>query len=182
MTKLCSVCSTENRDEAQFCRACGSAFAAAPAAPAQAADGSAANVCAECGFRNKAGIRYCANCGVNLAAPAAPEAGIAASPTPSNEAARSVEAPPVSYSSFASVAPYPQTAETDHSALFDEQTTPDIPDPAAAIALRRKEGQEAHGDTAATFADTPVAAPRRAGVVIAVVVALLVLGGIVAWL
>ena len=26
MTKLCSVCSTENRDEAQFCRACGTAF------------------------------------------------------------------------------------------------------------------------------------------------------------
>ena len=52
MSKLCSVCGTENREEAQFCRACGTAFAAARAAAESAADGSAANVCAECGFQN----------------------------------------------------------------------------------------------------------------------------------
>jgi NMD protein affecting ribosome stability and mRNA decay len=26
MTKLCPVCGTENKDEAQFCRSCGGAF------------------------------------------------------------------------------------------------------------------------------------------------------------
>ena len=35
MTKLCSVCSTENRDEAQFCRACGTAFPTVQAAGAE---------------------------------------------------------------------------------------------------------------------------------------------------
>ena len=67
MSKLCSVCGTENRDEAQFCRACGTAFAAAKAAAAPLPTASAANVCAECGFQNKPGIRYCANCGMSLA-------------------------------------------------------------------------------------------------------------------
>ena len=70
MSKLCSVCGTENRDEAQFCRACGTAFATAAAAASGAA-ASAANVCAECGFQNKPGIRYCANCGMSLATPSA---------------------------------------------------------------------------------------------------------------
>jgi hypothetical protein len=80
MTKLCSACGTENREEAQFCRACGTAFAAQ--APRRTADpsgnvssdegASAANVCPECGFQNKPGLRYCANCGMSLAPAFAP--------------------------------------------------------------------------------------------------------------
>ncbi len=80
MSKLCSVCGTENRDEAQFCRACGTAFSATRSTPAAAADGSTANACTECGFQNKPGIRYCANCGVGLAAPSAETSGAADTP------------------------------------------------------------------------------------------------------
>jgi len=176
MSKLCSVCGTENRDEAQFCRACGTPFAAAKAAAASAADGTAANVCAECGFQNKPGIRYCANCGMSLAGAAADASGSAASP-PSDETYTGP--PPISYQTFATVSPYPATQDTDHSPLFDPQPTPDIPDPDAAIALRQQEGYESHGDTAA-FASPP--APNRAPLILGIVLALLAVAGVAAWL
>ena len=176
MSKLCSVCGTENRDEAQFCRACGTAFAAKEAA-ATAADGSAANVCAECGFQNKPGIRYCANCGMSLAGAAEPSGAAAPS---GDEAYAGGGPPPLSYPSFATVSPYPTAHDTDHSALFDEQATPDIPDPDAAIALRQQEGYESHGDTAAAFQDAP--APNRAPLILAIVLALLAIAGVAAWL
>ena len=180
MSKLCSVCGTENRDEAQFCRACGTAFAAAQAAPAAAADGSAANVCAECGFQNKPGIRYCANCGMSLASASA-EASDGAAPPAGDESHAGLGPPPISYPLFATVAPYPPPPQaTDHSPLFDEQTTPDIPDPDAAIALRQQEGYESHGDTAATFQNPP--ARNRAPLILGIALAVLVLAGIAAWL
>ncbi len=179
MSKLCSVCGTENRDEAQFCRACGTAFAAAQATPAAAADGSAANACAECGFQNKPGIRYCANCGMSLASAAA-EASDGAVPPAGDESYAGLGPPPISYPSFATVAPYPPPPPaTDHSPLFDQQTTPDIPDPDAAIALRQQEGYESHGDTAATFENAP--ARNRAPLVLGIALAVLVLAGIAAW-
>lgn len=102
MTKLCSVCSTENRDDAQFCRACGTPFPgreAAPAEPTEAERLAAGITCDECSFQNAAGVRYCAACGVNLLGtvivPRARAAGGTASP------------PPISFPSFATVAPYP---------------------------------------------------------------------------
>jgi hypothetical protein len=177
MSKLCSVCGTENREEAQFCRACGTAFSAAKAAAATAADGSAANVCAECGFQNKPGIRYCANCGMSLARRRADTSGDAA--TPADEAYASGP-PPISYPSFATVSPYPTAHDTDHSSLFDQQPTPDIPDPDAAIALRQQEGYESHGDTTAAFQNPP--APNRAPLILGIVLAVLVVAGIAAWL
>ena len=66
MTKLCSVCGTENRDEAQFCRSCGTAFPAFAPASAEDAQLAAGITCDECTFQNKPGVRYCANCGVSL--------------------------------------------------------------------------------------------------------------------
>jgi hypothetical protein len=177
MSKLCSVCGTENRDEAQFCRACGTAFAAAKAAAATSADGSAANVCAECGFQNKPGLRYCANCGMSLAGAAGASGEGAA---PSSDEAYAGSPPPLSYPSFATVSPYPTAQDTDHSALFDQQAIPDIPDPDAAIALRQQEGYESHGDTAAAFQNPP--APNRAPLILGVVLALLATAGVAAWL
>ena len=178
MSKLCSVCGTENREEAQFCRACGTAFAAARATAESAADGSAANVCAECGFQNKPGIRYCANCGMSLAGAAADPAGDAMSS--SDESYAGGSPPPISYESFATVSPYPTAQETDHSALFDQQSTPDIPDPDAAIALRQQEGFESHGDTTVSFQNPP--APNRAPLILGIVLAVLALAGVAAWL
>jgi len=177
MSKLCSVCGTENREEAQFCRACGTAFAAARTAAESAADGSAANVCAECGFQNKPGIRYCANCGMSLAGAAADPAGDAMSS--SDESYAGGSPPPISYESFATVSPYPTAQETDHSALFDQQPTPDIPDPDAAIALRQQEGYQSHGDTTVSFQSPP--APSRAPLILGIVLAVLALAGVAAW-
>jgi len=176
MSKLCSVCGTENRDEAQFCRACGTAFSAAKAA--SAADGTASNVCAECGFQNKPGIRYCANCGMSLAGSASAASGEAA--TPAADDAYASGPPPISYPSFATVSPYPTAHDTDHSSLFDQQATPDIPDPDAAIALRQQEGYESHGDTTVGLQSPP--APNRAPLILGGVVALLVIAGVAAWL
>ncbi|MEO8309710.1 MAG: zinc-ribbon domain-containing protein [Caldimonas sp.] len=180
MSKLCSVCGTENRDEAQFCRSCGTAFSAPSAAPAAAADGSSANACAECGFKNKPGIRYCANCGMSLAAQSAAANG-GTEPREGDEPYASAGPPPLSYESFATVAPYPaQPRDTDHSALFDQQTTPDIPDPDAAIALRQQEGHASHGDTAVPF--QVAAAPNRTPLILGIVVAALAVAGIAGWL
>ena len=175
MSKLCSVCGTENRDEAQFCRACGTAFSAAKAA---AADGIAANVCAECGFQNKPGIRYCANCGMSLAGAGADASGDAATQSADDPYAGG-SPPPISYPSFATVSPYPTAHDTDHSSLFDQQPTPDIPDPDAAIALRQQEGYESHGDTTVTFQNPP--APNRAPLILGIVLAVLALAGVAAW-
>lgn len=179
MSKLCSVCGTENREEAQFCRACGTPFAAAKAAAASAADGTPANVCAECGFQNKPGIRYCANCGMSLGGAAASASGNASAPA-SDETYESSGPAPISYPSFATVSPYPTSHVTDHSALFDEQGAPDIPDPDAAIALRQEEGYQAHGDTTVAFQDAPAA--NRTPLIVGIVLALLVVAGVAAWL
>jgi len=176
MSKLCSVCGTENRDEAQFCRACGTAFAAAKAAAAIGADGSAANVCAECGFQNKPGIRYCANCGMSLTG----AAGASGEAAASDAAYSGSGPPPLSYPSFATVSPYPTAQDTDHSALFDQQAATDIPDPDAAIALRQQEGYESHGDTTVAFETPP--APNRAPMIVAIVVGVLAIAGVAGWL
>src|SRR5205085_3342216 len=124
MTKLCSVCGTENRDEAQFCRACGTAFAAL-ATPPVGSEGAASNVCSECGFQNKPGLRYCANCGMSLAAATEGADAISASAADAPYSSP----PPISYPSFAPIAPYPPApGERD-------QPPPDIPDADAETAL-----------------------------------------------
>jgi hypothetical protein len=159
MTKLCSVCGTENREEAQFCRACGTAFSTQ--APRAAGEGPSQNVCSECGFQNKPGLRYCANCGMSLAAGAAGEsAGDAAGGSP----------PPLSYPSFAPVAPYPP-APVDES-------FPELPDPDAEIALRQQEAAEG-ASTAMLFESPP--SRGRAPIVIGAVALALVIAGALAW-
>src|SRR5205085_582610 len=133
-----SVCGTENRDEAQFCRACGTAFAAL-ATPPIGSEGAASNVCSECGFQNKPGLRYCANCGMSLAG-ASSDGGTAAV----DDAYGGLSPPPISYPSFAPVAPYPPAPSGDDLPL------PDIPDPDATIALRQQEAAT-RGDAATPF-------------------------------
>ena len=68
MAKTCATCHADNRDDAQFCRACGTSFVATPTPPHDptATTTTTGIVCAECGFENQPGIRYCAKCGVNL--------------------------------------------------------------------------------------------------------------------
>jgi len=156
MTKLCSVCGTENREEAQFCRACGNAFSAQ--VPLAAGDGNAQNVCSECGFQNKPGLRYCANCGMSLGIGAAGESATGGSP------------PPLSYPSFAPVAPYPPAPV--------EAAFPDLPDPDAEIALRQQEAAEG-ANTATLFESAP--SRSRAPIVIGAVALALVVAGALAW-
>jgi len=106
MTKLCSVCGTENREEAQFCRSCGTAFP--PSAPAAADDPDlgAGIVCDECNFQNKPGLRYCANCGMSLLGTVIVPRGRASAGAPADPYA-GTSPPPISYPSYAPVAPYP---------------------------------------------------------------------------
>jgi hypothetical protein len=162
MTKLCSVCGTENREEAQFCRACGTAFAA-PAARSAARDAdAAANVCGECAFQNKPGLRYCANCGAGLTATDGGGAAV-------GEASGGIEPPPISYPSFATVGPYPPAPPS---------TVPEIPDADAEIALRQQEASES--DSAATpFENAP--SSSRAPLLLGIVALVLVVGGALAW-
>ena len=111
MTKLCSVCGTENREEAQFCRSCGTSFPTLPPEVSEEDARLAAGItCDECGFQNKPGVRYCANCGVSLLGtvivprrPAAPppDPYIPTSP------------PPINYPSYATVPPYPPAPPSD---------------------------------------------------------------------
>jgi len=160
MTKLCSVCGTENREEAQFCRACGTAFSAHM--PRAAGDGNAQNVCSECGFQNKPGLRYCANCGM----------GLEGNATDGNvgDFAGGGSPPPLNYPSFAPVAPYPP-------APFAE-AVPEIPDPDAEIALRQQEAAEGAG-AAMPFESPP--SRGRSPMVIGAVALVLVVAGALAW-
>src|SRR5215213_9694218 len=103
MTKLCSVCGTENRDEAQFCRSCGTAFPTLGGQSPEDAQLAAGITCDECGFQNKPGLRYCANCGVSLLGTVIVPRSRAAAADPAGPGSP----PPLSYPSFAPVAPYP---------------------------------------------------------------------------
>src|SRR6185295_4895538 len=109
MTKLCSVCGTENRDEAQFCRSCGTAFPppAPAAAPSDDPELGAGLVCDECNFQNKPGLRYCANCGMSLLGTVIVPRGKAGATSPPPDPYAGTSPPPISYPSYAPVAPYP---------------------------------------------------------------------------
>jgi ribosomal protein L40E len=179
MTKLCSLCNAENRDEAQFCRACGSAFAASVQAASFGNEPSADNICSECGFRNKPGIRYCANCGMSLASTSedAPPGDLA--PTAPFDPYASLSPPPISYESFAPVAPYPPapTATSAYAPALDDTAPLDLADAGATLAIRT---QEAHEATPEFMQAERAAPPIRAKLMVGIVVAVLALSA--AWL
>ena len=195
MTKLCSVCHTDNKDEAQFCRSCGTSFAAsAPASAtplATAADGTSDNICGECGFQNKAGIRYCANCGMSLTAAASGFGDLASkgAPTPVEEADpyAGLSPPPISYTSFPPVAPYPPApaAQADDETPFGNLLSPDIPDADAAIAARQSIAADHYAppiESGFSSLEAVAPAPDRARmVVIGGAIALLVAGAAAWW-
>ena len=195
MTKLCSVCHTDNKDEAQFCRSCGTSFAAsAPASAtplATAADGTSDNVCGECGFQNKAGIRYCANCGMSLTTAASGFGDLASkgAPTPVADADpyAGVSPPPISYTSFPPVAPYPPApaAQADDETPFGELLSPDIPDADAEIAARQSIATDHYAppiESGFSSLEAVAPAPARARmVVIGGAIALLVAGAAAWW-
>ncbi len=182
MTKHCSVCNAENRDEAQFCRACGTAFLASEHS-SFGDEPSTDNICSECGFRNKPGIRYCANCGMNLveATVELPLGDLAPAPLPDDPFA-GFSPPPIEYASFATVAPYPPPPATPpgYPPSLDDTTPLDIPYPDATIAIRR---QEARDGTLPAFLESDAAPPRhRATLVVGSVVGVLVVAAVAAWL
>jgi ribosomal protein L40E len=181
MTKQCSVCNAENRDEAQFCRACGSVFVTATGHGTFGDEPSADNICSECGFRNKPDIRYCANCGMNLSGSTdiAPLGDLAPL---SEDADPGASPPPVSYASFATVEPYPPAPAmpSGYPPSLEDTAPLDIPDPDARIAIRQ---QEAHDAAPPEFMQAAVpAAPNQAKRVVIVGVAALVVAAITAWL
>lgn len=186
MTKLCSVCGTENRDDVQFCRACGTAFPtlAPDLPPAADVEPLAAGItCDECGFQNKPGVRYCANCGVSLLGTVIVPRSRTAAPSAADPYA-GLSPPPISYPSFAPVAPYPPmpaaSTPPDFPPAYDDPLgNPDIADADAAIAVREQEAYDAPADPAAVpFATAP--APNRMPLIVgAAVLALAAAAG--AW-
>jgi hypothetical protein len=64
MPKSCPNCSASNKDEALFCKACGSSLADVFADTSAVAPGSV--TCSDCGHVNRPGTHYCARCGVNM--------------------------------------------------------------------------------------------------------------------
>ena len=178
MTKLCSVCGTENRDDVQFCRACGTAFPTLAAELPPTADDeplAAGITCDECGFHNKPGVRYCANCGVSLLGTVIVPRSRTAAPPPADPYA-GLSPPPISYPSFAPVAPYPpapaaSTPPGYPPAYDDPLGNPDIPDADAAIAVRGQEAFDAPADqSAAPFATATATAPNRMPLIVGAVV------------
>lgn len=181
MTKQCSVCNAQNRDEAQFCRACGSVFAAATGHGSFGDEPSVDNICSECGFRNKPDIRYCANCGMNLSGSTdiAPLGDLAPL---SDDADPGSSPPPISYASFATVEPYPPAPAmpSGYPPSLDDTAPLDIPDPDARIAIRQQEADDA---SPPEFMQAAVpAAPNQAKRVVIVGVAALVVAAIAAWI
>ena len=201
MTKLCSVCATENKDDAQFCRACGTALSAAAPTPSAEPDALAAGIaCDECGFQNKPGVRYCANCGVSLLGTVIVPRSKAATPDEDDPfAGLSASPPPLSYPSYEPVAPYPSapaeaaapawdypsaTASSGHAAAdyppaYDSALPPpDVPD--ADLAAQPRE--QAAYETPANLGAAPVAAkPNRAPLIAGIVVVLLLIAGGAGW-
>ena len=189
MTKLCSVCGTENRDDAQFCRSCGTAFA--PVAEPGNEDSLLAVgiTCDECGFQNKPGVRYCANCGVSLLGTVIVPRARPGATTPDPYGATSP--PPISYPSFAPVAPYPPApsagqmyapvAAPGYPPAYDDQPVPDLPDPAAelAVARMRDDDGEPPRSQPATFVEAKK--PSRVPLIAGGLVAVLVVAGAAAW-
>lgn len=181
MTKLCSVCNAENRDDAQFCRACESPFMAVTGHGTFGDEPSTDNICSECGFRNKPGLRYCANCGMNLV-DATAEAPLGDLASVVDDPFAGFRAPPVSYASFATVEDYPPAPATPsgYPPSLDDTTPLDLPDPEAAIAIRR---QEAHDYALPQFLEPDTPPPGLgARLVVGIVVAVLVVAAIAAWL
>src|SRR5215217_4528399 len=140
MAKTCATCHAENRDDAQFCRACGTSFVATPTPPDDST--TTGLVCADCGFENQPGIRYCAKCGANLVSPSArarngtePAAASATRATPRGPIIPADNAAPV----------------------------PDVPDPSVAIAVERVRPSPVPAAGIGFGAPPQPVAPRRTG-------------------
>jgi hypothetical protein len=201
MSKACLVCSTENRDEAQFCRACGTSFAAAVPAPSVAEDGT----CAACGFRNASGVQWCANCGVAIGSV---PGGSVPDDAPSAERAEAVHddaidplasettrldgfgasPPPLSHPSYPPVAPYPgASAGADPLQAFaaEPATVQDAWRPAASAA----DGSATDGHAPAPYppyadpsAPPPTSpSPSKTIALVAGIAALVLAAGVGAW-
>jgi hypothetical protein len=198
MTKLCSVCGTENRDEAQFCRSCGTAFPAFAAPSTEDAQLAAGITCDECTFQNKPGVRYCANCGIGLLGTVLAPSSRSAIP---GDHYPGTSPPPISYHSFAPVPPYPPpplaessyppvasggyaSAFAGYPPAYDEPLpVPDLPDPSAAIAaaqLRAEDDADA-SQPAPFYEPGPATRSGRAGLVVGLGVVLLVAVGAGGW-
>jgi hypothetical protein len=136
MAKTCSTCHAENRDDAQFCRACGTSFAATPAP--RNGNSRTRTTCAECGFENKPGVRYCAKCGAGLTG--------------------SARAAPASASPAGTVTPPPGYPPADIPL-----PVPDVPDPATAVAVERAYPTPMAASGIGFGAPPSVPAPKRTG-------------------
>ena len=144
MTKHCSVCNAENRDEAQFRRSCGTAFVAATGHGRSATSRAPRMSAASAAFATNRTplLRELRHEPVAGSTDIAPLGDLA--PLPTTPSARS-SPPPVSYASFATVEPYPPepAMPSGYPPSLDDTAPLDIPDPDARIAIRQQEAQDA---------------------------------------
>ena len=199
MTKLCSVCGTENREEAQFCRACGTAFP--PPAPAfEAKRSTRRQHLRRVRLPEQAGHpllrqlrRQPARHGDRAARPCRRHAARsarrhqpAADQLPVLRAGRAVPPAPVGTSAYPPVAGASYAAPAAYPPAYDDPLGPtEISDPTAALAAMRQH-RVANEDASASAPAAAVPAfaapaPNRAPLIIGVVVALLVAVGAAAW-
>jgi hypothetical protein len=209
MAKICPACQAENRDEAQFCRTCGTPFPLIPPDPSAPAAGAP---CTECGFVNKPGVRYCAKCGVNLMGtvvvprsqrppPAAPGSAVpayaATASYPPGQTPTYVPPPATPPSAGVDLAigaddrddphAYPPAGTLGSSGDPDPLHVPDVPDPRLAIEAEQAAADE-HERTVLLrppvgvgFGVPPAPPPpRRTGLWAGLAVAVVVAAG-VAW-
>ena len=210
MAKICPACQAENRDEAQFCRTCGTPFPLIPPDPPAPAIGAP---CTACGFGNKPGVRYCAKCGVNLMGtvvvprsqrpqpPAAAAHGVPAyaatasyppgqtptyvpPPTPSGSAGIDV---PLGADDRDDPHAYPPDGPLGSTGAPDPLHVPDVPDPRLAIEVERAAADELERTVllrppvGVGFGVPPAPPPpRRTGLWAGIAVAVVVAAG-VAW-
>ena len=163
MSKICSNCQAENRDDAQFCRACGTPFTAAPPPP----DASAGRTCFECGFANKPGVRYCAKCGVNLMGSVVAPRSEAQAPV----AAAAPDYPP----------PFDPLPAPDYPPLSDPMTVAYVPHPRVAIDVERDLGNTSLPASVGFGITPPPAASNRTPLWAGLGIAVLVAAGVAWW-
>lgn len=122
MAKRCPSCSTENRDDAKFCKGCGTSIAAV--APQGSESPVSVVSCPACGDANRAGSKFCAKCGAALGQPAPQAPSIVAPATsPTAPAPREM------------LAPQPRAATEPHSSQNDlRPAPPPAPQSAAKLA------------------------------------------------
>lgn len=122
MANRCQSCGMENRDDAKFCKGCGTSIAAA--APQRNEFPLSAVACPACGHSNRPESKFCAKCGTVLGQPVPQRPSIVVPVTP-----------PTATAPRETLAPQPRVAAEPRSSQNDLRPQPPTPAPQSAAKL-----------------------------------------------